>query len=238
MKNIITLVSILLCFNANSAVKEYQNILINEKASLLDLTMFKASMEADKYEKELDYTFLLYYMLKDVDSFDWSKKWDKKSEFILPMLTPEYVNASFDFENGKFIFEHGVVWKLYLSSEVTEENPIKLETTQSNIALVCKLLLKSMGEDLMIEPLLHSGYSTKESRKLSENIFEEAIKDTLYKVKIKLNRYIGSFPYLTCEADRANIFSEDGKVKYEYSGNWHEFKKLIKEVRTTAGFTN
>jgi hypothetical protein len=219
------------CFNANSAIKEYQQILVNEPASLLDLTMFKANLKAEAYKETLDYKKNVSgQVIRNLRRFDFDRQLSTL-DFDLPISFPEQLYARFDFGNGLFYFEQALIWRLRESIDKSDNpNLPELISNQKNITLVCNILLKNMAH-LIIAPETHAGYTTKASRKLPENLLAQAINDTVYRVTIYLQNTYEDYPSLECETTGKERYIEDGKIEYKYNGAWFELDKIINKVR-------
>jgi hypothetical protein len=212
---------------AISAPKEYQKLLMDEPASLLDLMIFKADLELERHlRKSENLTFI------NPKGWDWlvePKNGDTMSRSV------NYVSGfvDYDYDKGNFIIGATAVWPLYSVEEVTNPEYIKIngkiKNNQKNISSMCIRLLGDLLA-VSVSPLVHAGYSTTNTRGLPIALNDKVIKDTEYRVKIQTQRRFNKYPYLTCSKIGIDLPGDDN-VSFTYHGDWHKIDDIEKSLK-------
>ena len=209
--------------------KPYQQILIGEPVSLLDLAVFKAQLKADIFlEKQLKGKPINEFLFGRQLKMDWIVEPKKSRSLYLP-ITYEFIAADFDFKEGFFEYALRVSWDLTNISVLTDipSDAGQIKHSQANMASVCKYLLKKI-KVLKFKVADHSGYTNKHTRNLPsfEKLLIKSRKDTRYIVQIDAG-FLESDLYLRCESLSP---SRHKKVNFKFEGKWHELDNWVKEL--------
>lgn len=212
--------------------KTYQQILINEPVSLLDLTVYRAQSDAEIF---LDSQLKGSALVKgyEIQKLDWLHVW---TERFHPPLRYGAIYADFEFNAGLFVFQLSADWQLVDSMFGIEgydgKTVGRLQNTQKNIAYICSELVTKLRRGLHFTMQNHAGYATDATKKLTLKDFASVRRDTRYRVSLFLVSEGEDYPWMTCEA--TGNYS-DSEITYKYEGAWQDLEAIEMEYRERIG---
>jgi len=250
MSRIVLLMIIMLSGVAFSEPKEYQNILINEPVSLMDLMIYKNrlrlnSKESDKYY--IDQSDPAWSLMKSFSKFhdgfpfrdfEWDIPFGAYQLSFIPPLTVGDRDISFLFSEGLFEINLDMRWEMNTFIFTSMENQTgELKASQKNMAKLCQIQLQRLSNFGLL-PYGHEGYTNGSMGKVEKEMFFNLARDTRYKVKIHAfgdwyneERYT----YLTCTTNKKFLKPvELDKVTYEFIGKWHELDAEVKRQQNSV----
>ncbi|MBD3652712.1 hypothetical protein [Kangiella sp.] len=225
-----------ICFSLDSLAKpkSYQSLLMNEPASLLDISLFKARLELEDYIQKHQVETI---SINDLESFDWLVRSKYHHEYNYSESKRGTIR--FDWNSGSFLYEFkmlsaiAVDYKRYKDKIMQEhfERSGLLDITQNNFSLLCSDLLIQAASQLHVAPYLHEGYTTKGEQSLPDYdlLYNKFERDTQYSYVIEI-LYLKEPLSVKCVLNGpvSTILKENLKsVRYEYDGPWHNLKKML-----------
>ena len=220
---------------------------MNEPVSMFDLMIHNNRTEFQRKDDDQRYFFetteswstkrfkLMRKFLNEdpflYDEFDWDVKPAKNDYYIAVPLLYKYRNVQFLFDQGLVEFSMRMSWgydKRIERSDTFIKQKARLKLTQSNIAKLCEIQLIRVSFN-KVEKFSHQGYSTGAMREI-EDLQQKLLEDVIYSVKIHILTPTLKSAYLTCSTRKYGLHSDEkgrdvddsGKIKYEYTGDWHE----------------
>lgn len=242
----IILLSLMLNSLAIANPKDYQEILLNEPVTLLDLMIFEAQLELQDYVKDDPFTRIDRYETALLD-FEYLVEPSKNRDDEIALDTFSLSgNVNFEYDSGQFVYTLEKLWSpashlrfvnndLGLYKEDIEKNGL-VKISQKNFASYCKRALLSASSGNLVSPKTHSGHSTANTRKLPENLYALVIKDTHYRFILKLGRYFSqNLVAVKCSASRLDIIKPEPKIEFEFIGDWHLLEEILKKEASLMG---
>lgn len=217
---------------ADSEPKPYQTIMLNEPATLMDMTVYAAELDIKEFNSQFPGAWVV-----ENDDIDWliePKDENTQHTFSVRYLT---TTANFDFAKGQFYFYLERTWvtpepdKNYLESSLDyyKANGVS-KLTQRNVGLYCKLVLERMSQGLFFSPFQHKGYTTGGTRKLTDNLWSDVERDTEYRVEIKYNsKSTGETLTADCRYTKHPDTYEfkPERIVYNFRGGWHDLEAIV-----------